>query len=766
MDAELDRTGQSRDGRSQRLSRGPVLRRKEARLALDPDGSVMSLESLSEDRLLFGRESIEFHKLQAGVKVRSPKPDWKLTVTPASVVLSGRLFETVEVTQKLEFCELGSTGFVRRVKLTNVGSAPMRLLMTSIHDPTTAHYRPANGKWGSVSVNAFNRTSHVAMDEVAEPPGARVVGYLTTPKSIYMTTDRTKAEEVVISGDSPDPTAGMSGQILIVALHEVELQPQATAELSNASLYNPSGLEDALADFRRAFEAKAPAHPRLQIECSVESLSQAMRWIPPALEGAEFQEYLLDRLESLPGLVFADPDRARKAIDSLVGELRRDGLLPHSSDARLPGHLESAALLEIAARFTALKADKKYARAVYRSLHKLAEAVRENKPASWTSYLPQGWRRALGKGCPSGTVPEVVAATSSALASYAWLAQQVGKSQESARFVESAEMSLDGLKRTAIDDRGIMALNIDRSGTSHFDETIDQAVALYRNPFDKKAASALVHRLQETDFMTDYGPRTVPTSNHVYFNGTYGDGQLGGFWTRAALSAAILAYVGGYPGLGSLQLQKVGRLVVDDASRLGHIPGTFPYWVDIERRASRGPGSDPVAASRLLEGVVRGELGFSAGGRGTRLAPPASSSLRWLMAAGLWLGEEVTVFVGRSESRVHTFASCSRLAVDDGLKFAKSEVLHPGAPGLAVCMFLGPGQVVCAGNTSQRPSRATINVAPKDPRMLSHLSVGLELLDHGKGSWRRVQTVRVSTSMALEISLDPGDWKALRFSTD
>lgn len=81
-------------------------------------------------------------------------------------------------------------------------------------------------------------------------------------------------------------------------------------------------------------------------------------------------------------------------------------------------------------------------------------------------------------------------------------------------------------------------------------------------------------------------------------------------------------------------------------------------------------------------------------------------------------------------------------------------------------MFHGPRQVICAGNNSTKTARSTVFFGPKDVGLLDHLSVVIEELDHASGSWYKFQTARISPSMSLEVSLEPGSWKVLRLSTD
>jgi hypothetical protein len=749
------------------ITREFVLRRKSLRLALRPDGAVAWLESLAEKRLLFGREQLELYKVQAGVKVRCQKPEWKLEVSPYSATFSGRPFDSIEWVQKVQFSELGSQGYTRRVRLANTGSASMHLLLVSFCDPTAAHIRSESTPWGALSLNGFNRTNHVAMDEVADPTSGRVIGAFPAPRCVFMTRSLARAEDVAQAAELPESTAGMSGQLLTLMLHDVELPPQASAEIKFVSLYSASGLEEALLDFRKSMESEEPKLHSTLAACSSADLSLALGWVKPTLEGIEYEEESLERVECLPALTFADHEGAQRIVASTALGAGRDGFLPRSETFGRPDALASSVFLANASTAALLCSDKKQKKAIYKALRRLAISLSDPKiglgAASKREY-PEGWRRRLGKGFPTGQIPELALAAAAGLESMAGLAAHLSKPEDSARFRESAGLTLEAI-RPLMDESGSLPLCVDKSGAVHREATIDQAVALYRNTFDKRAASAAVHRLQDRDFDTSYGPRTVPTTNQVYFNGSYGEGQLGGCWPRASLAAAIVSYRSGYPGLGSLLLQKTGGLVADGVVRLGRVPGNFPTWIDVDAETAHGEGSDPVAASRLLEALVSGELGLSVDSEGPRLSPAVQSTLRWLVMEELWLGEPVSVFVGRNESRAFTFARGSKIRVEGGTRFGGFDPAASSEPGIIACTFFEPGQVVCVGSNAARSTRAVVRFRPRAAALMHHLSVGVDELEPSSGAWSRVQTARVAQTMALEVSLQPGGWKALRLST-
>ena len=209
--------------RSSSLKRPLTLQSGACRILMDPDGSVRSFDSLAERRSLFGFEQLWLCKVQAGIVVHAQRPDWAIRVSPRSAQLSGKVFDGVEVAQAVEFYHGRSLGYLRRLKIRNGGLGQLKLRIIQLLDPSAAHFWSSGRRWGSLGLNAFNRECHVAMDEVSDPPSARVVGAAPSPSKLYMTSSRARAQELVSAGELPDTTAGMSGQVLVLSSHEIEL---------------------------------------------------------------------------------------------------------------------------------------------------------------------------------------------------------------------------------------------------------------------------------------------------------------------------------------------------------------------------------------------------------------------------------------------------------------------------------------------------------------------------------------------------------------
>lgn len=755
--------------RSSALRKPLSLRERSSRILVEPDGSVSAFDSLLEGRALFGREQLFLYKVQAGIVVQAQRQEASIRASPRSAQFAFGIFDGIEVLQSVGFFHGSSLGYVRKLKLRNGSALQVKLRVIDVADPSAANFRDSPSRWGALGLNAFNRGSHIAMDEVSEPPSARVFGSQPQPSKFYMSTDRSRVQEYVRTGELPDAVAGMSGQVLIASLHDVELAPNETREFTFASIYSPTKLEDALADFGRLDEgSKGASVGGPAVITSSASVSEAAAWALAQLEGVPSSRRGLDGYEALLALCLVNPTGASSSIAAERSWVSRDGAVPHSQDPMRPGLLESAVLLQGLSNHLLLSGDKKLIRGRYPLVKKLAGylmSMSKDSAVRTDPSLPQGWRRLIGSGFPAGEIPEVSLAVASGLSTASQVSRRLSKSDDASKFRERSDMVAESVKKRLVDDRGYLALCMDPRGRLRTEETIDSAMAAFRHPFSEATELAAAHRLLEKDFETLYGPRTVPRSNGVYYNGTYGSGQLGGFWTRAALAHAILCYRVGLAGIGSLAIQRVAKLVTEDVVKLGGTLGGFPLWVDVESGVAYGDESDFVAAARFIEGLVAGELGLSINHAGAALSPAASSALRWVLLSDIWLGEKSSVFVGRAGGRATTFAAPARLESPDAMRFAKADLLDPPARGVAAVCFYGPGQIICLGSSAPSAAHGTVNFSPKAPELSNRLSTSLEAYDPNKGTWAKVGTLRVTARMTFDATLGPGEWKAFRVSS-
>ncbi len=488
--------------------------------------------------------------------------------------------------------------------------------------------------------------------------------------------------------------------------HDVDLPPGGSHEVVTASLYHGSSLESVLSEFKDGIAGVGDA-PRDRLgplfRCSSPPVNFAYAWAKASLDSLEREPYSLDRISAGFGLGFLRPALFEEEFGSSKGSMRRDGLLPHSSSDR-GGPMETSLFVINACSYLGLKGDRKLARKWYPALRKAGNALRAAAQGGLISTQPgspDGWRRRLGSGYPTGHVSEVNMVAARALSELSSLSRSLSKPDESSGFRDASARILESVgERLKEVETGNLALNLDPKGRLHSEVTVDQAVALSYSGPDANLGSSTVHRLLEKDFETGYGPRTVSLANALYYSPVYGDGQLGGCWTRGSLALAILSYTSGHPALGSAQLEKVAALVNSDCERMGGVPGEFPYWFDPEKRQIESLGSDPVAASRFVETLLTGEAGMTVSPEGPTLRVARGSRLGWFSLRGFRIGGDGSLFVGRTQSQALIVSSYEKTQVEGSVKLPRSEPLEV-SPSIECLLFWDQSSLlVCLGNAS------------------------------------------------------------------
>src|SRR3989454_211242 len=643
------------------LAKPIILFKRFLKTRVDTDGDLLWSYSAQEGRLIFGRSSLHIYRVQAGVRLRASRRGVEIKISPALLELESRASDTLALSQKFEVVASDSSALTRKIRLSNLGKEAVKIIVISLHDPTSINFRGSTDPTGGVDVNAFNRGDHVAIDDLGDEAGARVIGCSPAPRIIYMTKDKSKAFELLERGELSESTAGISGPVMVLTQNELEIPPRGSAEMTFISVHNSSVLEGALSTFSSIISQGGGGVVSQQqrpvpviLGSSSQDLNFAFAWALSRVSAIEGDPSLLDRLETIRSLSLINPELCLRIVREAMASQRKNGALPHSLEKDTDGVLETSLFLMNASLAFRVLAEKKEIRACFQSLKRAAKYLRDlarHRLVHCNPALPQGWRRELRAGYPTGILTEVNFTIAGALRAFGALAAAVGKGSDAALATDASE-NLIGLIREKLLG-GISAglvLNVDEKGRVHREESIDQVLACYRLPLSQSLTAALARRMLEKDFETGFGPRTLPTTSTLFVNGNYFEGQLGGYWTRAALACALVSYRAGYAGLGSAQLLKVSRLVHDGVAGL---PGEFPYWFDPEHHGSHGEESDPVAAARLIESVFYGEMGLS---EENLVDPPKATQVKWLFASGFGFGGSQALFLGREgdEVRIET----------------------------------------------------------------------------------------------------------------
>ena len=785
---ELPQFSHARELAASQLKRGIHVFRHDLRARLEPDGSSSWVQSAGVNKLIFGRETAEAFKIQSGVRIAIRPQDFLVRSSPVAVAFTARGQERVVVSHTFRLVLGDSEGATRAVRLTNRGDAAAKIRVITLHDPTSLNFRRGGDPPGEIGVNAFNRNDQVFMDDVGDTTGVRVIGFFPRPSVIYMTKDKGRAAELLALGELPESSLGMSGSVIIMTQHDLDLPPGATADVRCISVYHPTSLESALNAASTILVDGEPggSDPRgPEFSSSSASFNFAFDWAKAALFATEGEGNLAELLWAGVALSILRSDAFVELAEAATRAMRKDGTLRYSEDgvggvlADRPGPVETSLYVMALSAFLSGRArDKKLVKRWYPRVRKAADGLSRLALSGLlhsSPYTPDGWRRRLGAGFPSGNTSEVNLLGIRALNDASTAAYIAGRGSDSAKFREVSLRIQTSLNEKLRDsETGALALNADSRGVVHREITIDQAVGLSCYSPDPKLASSVVHRLLEKDFETGYGPRTVPASNNLYYSQTYADGQLGGYWTRAALSHALLAYHAGYPGIGSLQLEKVARLVHLDAERMGGMAGEFPYWIDTERGQAMGAGSDPVAAARFIEALIFGEAGLSVGPQGPRLRIPEASQLRWVLVHDLNLGKRATFFVGRHPGRTFVASTLDRESVDDSRAtrgasspasfFPECERLDQQVGLEGVVFWDNACSLLCVGSHGSSGFSGTVSVPLRSRSFSASLFAGVEELQQETGLWHKVDQVKALNRFEARVDLKQNGWKMVRLT--
>jgi hypothetical protein len=765
-DATLDCT---REFSNSLLRRSVFLSSGNDRLKVDPDGSTVFLHSARFGKVLFGRGMVEPFKIQAGVIVPQRQREMRMRLSPGSVGLGSLSSEPLQASHSIRLCGDQATGYVRSVGYTNRSELVLRMRVLTLNDPTSMNFRLERDHPAEIGVNAFNRGDHVVMDDVGDTTGVRVVGFSPRPTALYLTRNRQKALELLSAGELPESTAGMSGAILVLSQHDVELRPGSSFEVQITSLYHGSSLEAVLSELEtRAYTVSDPPGPGQGsvFRCSSPSVNFSYVWARAALDSLEREAYPLDRISAGFGLGVLRPDLYEKEFEASKRSQRRDGLLPHSASAR-DGPMETSLFIIHACGYLGLRGDRKLAKRWYPALKKAGKAIQSlasgglisTKPGS-----PDGWRRRLGSGYPTGFVTEVNLVAARALRDLSLLARFVNRPSESSGFLDASDEIRGSVDEKLRDiETGSLALNLDGSGRLHMEPTIDQAVALSYFAPDASLASSTVHRLLENDFETGYGPRCVSRTNALYYSPSYGEGQLGGFWTRGSLAHAVLSYASGHPAIGGAQLEKVATLVHSESEKMGGVPGEFPYWFDPERRQIDPAGSDPVAASRFVEALLLGEAGLSVTPGAVKFRVPERSRFTWALLHGFQFGGG-SIFVGRSPARSFIVSSFERAAPADSLRLKQSEMLDVAPPLECVLFWDQTSLIICAGNASGSTCTRSLQIPVRGKPFATALFVDVDEFSAERWDWERRDRRKLLDRVDLQAEFGPHSWRVFRVS--
>jgi hypothetical protein len=196
------------------------------------------------------------------------------------------------------------------------------------------------------------------------------------------------------------------------------------------------------------------------------------------------------------------------------------------------------------------------------------------------------------------------------------------------------------------DDTGAFVLNYDQEGNYQDNFTADEIFPVLFGIADQEQRRAILQRLQEADFVTPVGLRTISTADAWYFP-SYGFGLLGGVWPDLTLWCSVALARNGMTD-EAVHFLSISYAAMEGGSPRNTVPGEFAEWFDGGSLSNRGMYLSPWTGAKYLWAVaetVGGLNGYRTSGR-PHLAPLRPKGWHWVAAARVhWGGRRCTYVV-------------------------------------------------------------------------------------------------------------------------
>ena len=121
---------------------------------VDTDGDLLWSYSALEGRLIFGGSFLHVYRVQAGVRLRTSCRGVEVKMSPGLLELESRTSDALALSQSLEVVLSDSSALTRKIRLSNLGKEAMKVIVISLHDPTSINFRGSSDPPGGVGVNA------------------------------------------------------------------------------------------------------------------------------------------------------------------------------------------------------------------------------------------------------------------------------------------------------------------------------------------------------------------------------------------------------------------------------------------------------------------------------------------------------------------------------------------------------------------------------------------------------------------------------------
>ncbi len=270
-------------------------------------------------------------------------------------------------------------------------------------------------------------------------------------------------------------------------------------------------------------------------------------------------------------------------------------------------------------------------------------------------YGISSWRNIIPYYTLDGAVTEINAEAVYALDAAAMLCAVVGDNDHWEKYSAEAQRLREAVMDYLYnDDTGAFVLNYDQDGNYQDNFTADEVFPVLFGLGDLEQRRAILKRLQEADFETPVGLRTISTADAWYFP-SYGFGLLGGVWPDLTLWCSVALARNGMTD-EAIRFLEITYAAMEGGSPRNTVPGEFAEWFDGGSLSNRGMYLSPWTGAKYLWAVaeiVGGLSGYRTSGR-PHLAPLRPKGWQWIAAARVhWGGHRCTYLVDLRNDKIY-----------------------------------------------------------------------------------------------------------------
>jgi glycogen debranching enzyme len=262
-------------------------------------------------------------------------------------------------------------------------------------------------------------------------------------------------------------------------------------------------------------------------------------------------------------------------------------------------------------------------------------------------YGISSWRNIIPYYTLDGAVTEINAESVFALEAAAMLCAVVDDHEHWEKYSHEAQALREAMTRELYnDDTRAWVLNYDQDRNYQDNFTADEVFPVLFGVGTYEQRCAILSRLQEADFVTPVGLRTISTADSWYFP-SYGYGLLGGVWPDLTLWFAVALARHGNTDETVRYLSAVYE-AMEAGSPRNTVPGEFAEWFDGGSLSNRGMYLSPWTGAKYLWAVaetIGGLDGYRTSGR-PHLVPLRPKGWQWIAAARVhWGGRRCTYLI-------------------------------------------------------------------------------------------------------------------------